>query len=150
MGDILKEDIDFIVSQDIPWEEFNNCTVLISGANGFLPSYMVETFLHLNDYYKKNIKIIAIVRNHQRAENRFHHHLGRRDLNFIVQDVSLPIDVDEKIDYVIHAASQASPRYYSIDPVGTLNANILGTINLLEISKKITLKGFCSLALGGF
>ncbi|WP_145516486.1 NAD-dependent epimerase/dehydratase family protein, partial [Yersinia aleksiciae] len=36
------------------------------------------------------------------------------------------------INYIIHAASQASPRYYKTDPVGTLLANTKGTYNVLE------------------
>jgi nucleoside-diphosphate-sugar epimerase len=45
-------------------------------------------------------------------------------------------------DYIIHAASQASPKYYETDPVGTMTANILGTYNLLEYIKGKNCLGF--------
>ncbi|MCX8480888.1 MAG: NAD-dependent epimerase/dehydratase family protein, partial [Sediminibacterium sp.] len=48
----------------------------------------------------------------------------------------------DKIDFIIHAASQASPKYYGIDPVGTLKANVVGTINLLELARKKKIESF--------
>ena len=149
MDKVIEEDLQFITNQKLPWSEFEGCTVLVSGASGFLPSYMVETLLYLNDHCEKNIKVIAIVRNEQKASEKFQHHGNRSDLEFIIQDISSPIEISEPIDYIIHAASQASPRYYSIDPVGTLSANILGTINLLKISQKNNIKGFLFFSTGG-
>ena len=35
--------------------------------------------------------------------------------------------LQEPIHFIVHAASQASPKYYGTDPVGTLSANVLGT-----------------------
>jgi len=53
-----------------------------------------------------------------------------------VQDVSAPIQLDLPHHFIIHAASQASPKYYGVDPVGTLSANVLGTMQLLELARK--------------
>ncbi len=44
---IIDEDISFIISNDLPWHEFSDKTILITGANGCLPAYMVETLLNL-------------------------------------------------------------------------------------------------------
>lgn len=139
---IILEDLNKIVSADLPWEEFRNSTVLISGANGFLPAYMVETLLHLNTTRNLNIKVVGLVRNKEKALARFLHHKECEDLTFIVQDVCEPINYDDKLDYIIHAASQASPKFYGIDPVGTLNANTLGTHNLLKLAHRNKLKSF--------
>ena len=129
---IISEDIHSIISAHLPWEDFSGKTILISGANGFLPAYMVYTLLALNDSRGSRCKVIALVRNKERGEKRFADYLGRPDFNLLVQDVSVPFRIEERLDYVIHAASQASPRYYGIDPVGTLRANVSGTLNLLE------------------
>ncbi len=45
-------------------------------------------------------------------------------------------------DYLIHAASQASPRFYANDPVGTALPNVVGTAALLEAATKARAKGF--------
>lgn len=114
--------------------------MLISGANGFLPAYLVETFMALDASY--GTTVIALVRNRQKAENRFRHLLNSERLKIVVQDVTAPIQVEEKIDFIIHAASQASPKYYKTDPVGTLSANVLGTINLIELARKNNVASF--------
>ena len=63
-------------------------------------------------------------------------------LKFLVQDVCEKIIIDSKIDFIIHAASQASPKFYGKDPVGTINANVIGTINLLELAKRNKVEKF--------
>tara|TARA_B110000879_G_scaffold85003_1_gene117578 strand:- start:1352 stop:2152 length:801 start_codon:yes stop_codon:yes gene_type:complete len=63
--------------------------------------------------------------------------------------MSLPLSPDfPSADIMIHAASQASPSYYSADPVGTLAANVLGTINLLNFAQKNTLDQFLYISSG--
>ncbi len=139
---ILKEDLNFITDSTIGWRKLENCTVLVSGANGFLPHYLIETLFHLNDVKQSNIKILALVRNKEKSDQRFAHRQNRKDIQFLVQDICEPVTYPDKIDYVIHAASQASPLYYSKDPIGTQNANTIGTSNLLKLAKDKNVKSF--------
>ncbi len=140
MNEIIREDVAHIIAHFHEWDKFRNKTVLISGANGFLPAYLVETFMTLDVSF--NTTVIALVRNQQKAENRFRHLLNSTRLEIVVQDVTAPIEIAEKIDFIIHAASQASPKYYKTDPVGTLSANVLGTINLIELARKNNVESF--------
>lgn len=139
---ILQNDLTEIFESRDDWSVFINSTILITGANGFLPAYLVYFFQYLNHTFPNyNIRVIGLVRNEHKAKICFEN----IDSNFFklhVQDVALPLTIKDKVDYIIHAASQASPKYYGIDPVGTLNANVLGTINLLEFAKKNTVKSF--------
>ena len=140
MNNIIKEDISSIINCFDYWERFKNKTILITGANGFLPAYLVESFLSLDKTY--NTKIIAIVRNKQKANNRFKNYITDTNLEIIEHDVCNEFNYNHKIDFIIHAASQASPKYYKIDPVGTLNANVLGTINMLKLAQKKSVESF--------
>ena len=134
---IIKEDIDNILTSNIDWKRFENSTILVSGGSGFLPAYIVETLLQLNISNKENnIKIVCIVRNIENAKIRFSEYLRFEFLEFLVQDVSEEINYVGDIHFIIHAASQASPKYYSSDPVGTLMSNTLGTINILNLARK--------------
>ncbi len=143
MNSIVKHDLENIVSNNLPWSVFFNKTVLVTGANGFLPAYMVETLLYLNQGgNKRNITVVALVRNIEKAKTRFAEYLDNKQLVFLEQDVCADINIDRKIDFVIHAASQASPKYYGIDPVGTLSANVLGTLNLMNLAKKHQVESF--------
>lgn len=139
----ILEDLRYIIEAPVSWKILSNKTVLITGANGFLPSYMVETLLFLIE--KKIIsksKIICLVRNKGKANVRFKSYLNNRNLKFVYQDVCDPINLEEKVDFIIHAASQASPKYYGIDPVGTLVANSIGTYNLLKFARGKDVEGF--------
>ncbi|HNB08413.1 MAG TPA: NAD-dependent epimerase/dehydratase family protein [bacterium] len=137
MHSIIREDIAHIISAPLPWDILRGKTVLISGANGFLPAYMVETLLGLNDRLDMNIHVIGIVRSEERARQRFAHHAGRNDFKLHVADVTrLVFRSDTPVHFVVHAASQASPKYYGIDPVGTLTANTTGTQNMLEVARQ--------------
>lgn len=146
MNPILLEDLIDITSRGLALDRLRGKTVLISGAGGFLPAYMVETLLYLNQRADAQgdvpIRVIALVRNEQKARRRFAHHQGCSDLEFLVQDVCEPIQVSGPVDYVIHAASQASPKYYGIDPAGTLAANTVGTHRMLELAREKRSLGF--------
>jgi UDP-glucuronate decarboxylase len=133
---IVIEDLNSIINLDIPWENLFNKTILITGANGFLPSYLVKTLLFLNDKRQANIKVLGLVRNLENAKKRFDIYWDRLDLNIICNDLTAVINIDEDVDFIIHAASQASPKYYGVDPVGTLSANTIGTYNILNLASK--------------
>lgn len=142
MNKIIQSDIQEILNSEIiDWSRFKDSNVLITGANGMLPSYLVFTFLGLNEK-GINVNVYALVRNRQKAENIFKDALNDEHLHLIVQDVSNRISIGTHLDYIIHAASQASPKYYGVDPVGTINANVLGTINTLELAKSNRVKGY--------
>lgn len=131
---VIAADLEQIIKANLPWEHLQGKTVLVTGANGFLPAYMVKTMLLLNDKHNAAINVLALVRNKAKAEDRFANYLSRKDFSVIVADITRPLTIDGKVDIIIHAASQASPKYYATDPVGTLSANTIGTYHLLNLA----------------
>jgi len=146
--EIIYNDLIQVIESNLDWDRFKNKTILITGANGFLPAYMVYGFLLLNDHKNLNIKVLGLVRNEEKARLKFGDLLQRPDFEFLVQDVKEPIITDQPIHFCIHAASQASPKYYKIDPVGTINANVLGTNNLLHLAKEKNMDSFLFVSSG--
>lgn len=143
MNPIMEEDMKFILESRISWEKFKNKVVLISGAYGMLPSYLVFALLYCNRIFPNyNIRVLALVRNYEKAKTRFAELADDKNLSIILDDVNLPIHIEGPIDYIIHGASFASPQYYNINPVGTLLPNVIGTYNLLELAKNKNVKGF--------
>ena len=147
---ILENDLkEIISSSQIPWQKLSGKSVLITGSNGMLASYLIETILYLNDYVlEKKITAICLSRNKEKTIKRFELYDNRKDLDFIFQDVCTPITYKNPVHYIIHAASQASPKYYGKDPVGTLEANVIGTRNLLQFAKSKEIESFLFLSTG--
>lgn len=143
MNEIIIQDLDFIVNSDIGRERLKNKTVLITGAYGMLLSYMTFAMLRLNELDPKfNLKIIALVRNKEKAKKIFGLYTKNKNLKLFVHDLSSPIKLSEKIDYIIHGASYASPRYFRSDPVAVITPNVIGTHYLLELAKSKKIRGF--------
>lgn len=134
---IIREDLERIVSVNLPWETLKDKTVLVTGGGGFLAAYLIKSLLTINRSNKLNIKVICVARNTLSVGVRLAAYLGAPDLSVVRHDVSQPLPTDfPRADIVIHSASQASPKYYGVDPVGTLLANSAGTMYLLEHAVK--------------
>lgn len=133
----VYEDVYDITKTDIPWDNFQNKTILITGAGGFIGYYLTISLLLRNDLYNQNIKVIGMVRNLERAIKKYENILKRNDFKLAIQDVCDEFNIDEKVDYIVHAASNASAWYFENKPVETINANLIGTMNVLEFAKKM-------------
>ena len=134
-SEVVQSDLKNIMKQNIDFEKLYNKTVLITGASGMIASYYMYTLMYLNDTKDANIKIYALVMNMDRLE-QITELSTRNDIIPIVQDVCDPIYIPEKVDYIIHMASSANPRTITKDPVGIIKANVIGTLNVLELAKK--------------
>lgn len=143
---MIKSDLNFIFNSLNDWDKFASKTILVTGANGFLPAYMIETLLNLNETFLQNspCKIIALVKNFKHAKIRFSNYLKNKNFSLLIQDVSNKININKNtnINYIIHAASPASPKFYNDDPLSVSLPNILGTINTLELAKENELDGY--------
>ncbi len=128
---IVSEDIAYIIDHPLPWGDLVGSTVLVSGAGGFLAAYMVETLAELNRR-GAGIRVVCLVRNLEKARKRLGHLLPI-GVELLEQNIVCALRSDvPRADFIIHAASQASPRFYGVDPVGTLEANTTGTQHLLR------------------
>ena len=134
---IIREDLDRIASANLPWEILRNKTILIAGGGGFLAAYLVKSLLVIGRLHQLNLKVICLARSLRSVESRLSSYIEDPDLTVVLHDASqlLPNNFP-RADFIIHAASQASPKFYGIDPVGTLLANSCGTTYLLEYAVK--------------
>ena len=135
----IEGDIQDVVARDLPWEILAGCRVVVTGASGFIGSYLVRTLLALHRLGKvtRPLKVVAMVRDSARAKARFADLPTAEQPELVHWDLAT-IGVPDigAAHYVVHAASQASPRYYGIDPVGTLMPNTVGTASLLEALRR--------------
>lgn len=139
MNQVLLDDLEMIINDDIRWEKLKGKTVLITGASGMVGSYMLYTLTRLNDKFDYGIKVIAMLRNPDKLSQETK---DRKDVEILVHDVTEKICLTEKVDYVIHAASPASPLIMQNHPVETIAANTLGTFNTLNLAKEHQAEGY--------
>ena len=132
---VIQEDLKKIVNNNINFEKLFNKSILITGANGMLATYYMYTLMYLNDTKNANIKIYALVRNADKLEENTEFS-KRSDIIPVIQDVCEKISIQEKLDYIIHMASSSNPKTITSDPVGIINANVIGTLNVLNLAKE--------------
>ncbi len=104
--------------------------IVITGGSGFVGSYLCEKLI--NDGHK----IIVIDNLLTGSTENINDLLDNENFSFIEHDVQDHIEIEDKVDYVLHFASAASPKAYTEHPVNTLKAGSVGTINTLGLAKK--------------
>ena len=139
MNCILKEDLPRIVKQNINWNALKNKSVMVTGASGMVGSYFVRTLLELNESMNMGIKVIGVVRNVKKVAEDIK---DNAYVELLSHDVTKPFNYDGNVDYIIHAASPASPSIMKDDPVGTVAANTLGAFYTLQLAHEKKSEGY--------
>jgi len=104
--------------------------ILITGGAGFIGSHLCDFLLEKGHY------VICVDNLLTGDIKNIKHNLQNKRFEFIKYDVTKPLKIPGKIDYVLHFASPASPVDYMNYPLETLDAGSAGTKNLLELAKK--------------
>lgn len=142
MNAVREDDLKQIVAT-IPYEMCEGKTFLITGANGFLASYMVDTLMYMKcNGYIKQCTVVSLCRSREKAERIFKEWLDDNDFQLLIQSVEEKIVYAEKIDYIIHAASYSTTHLFESHAADVLNANVIGTYNTLELAKEKGCRGF--------
>ena len=110
--------------------------ILLTGGAGFIGSNLSDLLI------KEGHTIICMDNLITGKKENIRHLLENPNFEFIEHDVTKYIDIDGKIDYVLHFASPASPVDYLKYPIKTLKVGSLGTHNALGVAKEHNAKFF--------
>jgi UDP-glucuronate decarboxylase len=110
--------------------------LLLTGGAGFLGYYLIQSALSWNEHVPRDRWIqVTVYDNFARGTPQWLTRLGHRhsELTLVRHDVSEPLPADVgTFDFVMHAASIASPTYYRQRPIETMDANVNGLRRLLD------------------
>ena len=104
-------------------------TILITGAAGFLGSHLCDRFI------EEGFRVVGMDNFITGDRDNIQHLFEHPNFQLIEHDVTVHIDIQEPIDYILHFASPASPIDYLKIPIQTLKVGSLGTHNLLGLAK---------------
>lgn len=133
---LYRNDLQKLNEQPFPWEKLEHKNVLITGGTGLIGSCLADALIWRNEHENAGIGVWVLCRNEARAREAFGAYLGKAYFHLIVQDVSEPIlSLPEKMDYIIHAASKGDPKSFVTDPLGVMNANLLGMHQVITYAR---------------
>jgi dTDP-glucose 4,6-dehydratase len=102
---------------------------IVTGGAGFLGSHLCDLLL------EKGHDVICID-NLVTGNTKNINHIKSEKFTYLKHDVTKPIYFGDKIDYIFHMASPASPVDYLELPIQTLKVGALGTYNMLGLAKE--------------
>lgn len=102
-------------------------TLLITGGTGFVGTWITELVIHLNDFYQFGIRVKLLSRQETDVCVIAPHFAGRKDVEFMRQDIRAITDFPEDVTLLIHAAASPDTRLHASDPLRTIRTIVQGT-----------------------
>ena len=143
---LYQTQLRILADQSLPWDKLENKTVLLSGATGMIGKCIIDLLMLKNKLSGTNIRVVALSRNENVAKNRLSEYWRLPEFSYFSCDINKEIPECGRVDYIIHAASNTHPKQYSGDPIGTIEANVIGTKNLLDYAAVHHAERFCFLS----
>ncbi|XP_019181046.1 PREDICTED: UDP-glucuronic acid decarboxylase 2-like [Ipomoea nil] len=103
--------------------------ILVTGGAGFVGSHLVDRLIARGD------SVIVIDNFFTGRKENLIQHFGNPRFELIRHDVVEPILLE--VDQIYHLACPASPVYYKYNPVKTIKTNVMGTLNMLGLAKRV-------------
>jgi len=134
--EVVQQDLRYI-ADEVGFEPMAGKRLLITGGAGFLGYYLVQAPLLWNQGVSRDRRIdVTVCDNYIRSTPAWlMEHAADDSLHVLKHDITKSVpDAAANYDYIIHAASIASPIYYRQHPIETMDANIYGLRHLLDHS----------------
>lgn len=132
---IIEKDINTIIQSLKEFKDkIKKKNFLITGGAGFIGSWFCDAIIALNG------RVVCVDNLSSGSKENIKHLLNNQNFEFVQADVC-EFQTEKRFDYIIHMASLAAVDLYQKNPVKTLNSNLLGIRNMLELAKKEKVNG---------
>lgn len=143
MGKLPQDDLDHILLHTRPlWERVRGCRLFITGGTGFFGSWLLESFLHANHALALSASATVLTRDPQSFSRKCPHLVDDPSLCFIRGDVRALEAVEDRYDFVIHAAGEASARQAIERPLEMFSTIVEGTRRTLDFARACSARKF--------
>jgi UDP-glucuronate decarboxylase len=103
--------------------------ILVTGGAGFIGSHLCER------QEEQGHDVICLDNLFTGSHANVRHLEGRPGFRFVEHDVCEPLLVD--VDRIFNLACPASPIHYQVNPMKTVQTNVMGALNMLEIARRM-------------
>jgi UDP-glucuronate decarboxylase len=103
--------------------------ILVTGGAGFIGSFLCEKLL------SQGHDIICLDNFFTGSKRNIIHLIDNPRFELIRHDITQPILLE--VNQIYHFACPASPVHYQYNPVKTIKTNVIGTINMLGVAKRV-------------
>jgi UDP-glucuronate decarboxylase len=103
--------------------------VLVTGGAGFIGSHLCKRLLNEGN------DVLCLDNFFTGSKSNIVDLLNRKNFELLRHDVTQPVLLE--IDQIYHFACPASPVHYQYNPVKTIKTNVMGTINMLGLAKRV-------------
>ncbi|KAI7731003.1 hypothetical protein M8C21_031244 [Ambrosia artemisiifolia] len=107
-----------------------NMRILVTGGAGFIGSHLVDRLME----NEKN-EVVVVDNFFTGSKDNLKQWIGHPRFELIRHDVTEPLLVE--VDQIYHLACPASPIFYKYNPVKTIKTNVIGTLNMLGLAKRV-------------
>ncbi|KAL6570953.1 UDP-glucuronic acid decarboxylase 5 [Orobanche gracilis] len=107
-----------------------NMRILVTGGAGFIGSHLVDRLME----NEKN-EVIVVDNYFTGSKDNLRQWIGHPRFELIRHDVTETLLVE--VDQIYHLACPASPIFYKYNPVKTIKTNVIGTLNMLGLAKRV-------------
>jgi len=128
-----EDDLDFVLAQTAEfWSRFEGARIFMTGATGFVGSWLMEVFLRANQVLGSRIEVVALTRAPDRATAAAPHVFGSGAVNLIAGDVRSFDAAVGAIDVCIHAATDVGDPTKAADHLAVFDVCVHGTRRVLD------------------
>lgn len=147
---LYRQEVATIGELPLPWEQFQDGAVAISGATGMLGHFLIDVLMYQNKIHNRNCKIYALGRSGEKSRACFLEYWENPMFCFIPWQLGgRPDFPDERgLTFLLHMASTTHPLAYAISPIQTILINVTGTQQLLETACTYQAKRFLFVSSG--
>lgn len=103
--------------------------ILVTGGAGFIGSHLIDRLMNADH------DVICLDNFYTGHKRNIQPWLGNPNFELIRHDITEPIRLE--VDQIYHLACPASPVHYQYNPVKTVKTNVIGTLNMLGLAKRV-------------